>query len=134
MKSSCKRNEFSKRFEISSQFEFTSGLMQTCSKKLQPVHRKSCREGEKEKKRKAIAKRHALKHKRNKYKGYLDNQLQDSSMAPSKSHRSKVKRRGLKRKTIARRKAKEQTKNTSSSSRISPISFTVSASRSSSTT
>ena len=54
-------------------------------------------------------------------------------MAPSKSHRSRVKRHGLKRKTIARKKAKEQTKNTSLS-RISPISFTVSASHPSSAT
>ena len=54
-------------------------------------------------------------------------------MAPSKSQRSRVKRHGLKRKTIARRKAKEHTKNTSLS-RISPISFTVSPSHPSSTT
>ena len=54
-------------------------------------------------------------------------------MAFSKSHRSRVKRHGLKGKTIGRRKAKEQTKNTSLS-RISPISFTVSASHPSSAT
>ena len=54
-------------------------------------------------------------------------------MALSKSHRSRVKRHDLKRKAIARRKAKEQTKN-ASLSRVSPISFTVSASHPSSTT
>ena len=54
-------------------------------------------------------------------------------MAPSKSHKSWVKRHGLKRKIIARRKAKGQTKNTSLS-RILLKSFTVSASHPSSTT
>ena len=54
-------------------------------------------------------------------------------MAPPKSHRSRVKRHGLKKKTIARRKAKGHTKNTSLW-RISPISFTLSASHPSSTT
>ena len=47
VKSSYKRYDFPRRFEISNRFEFTSGLMQTCSKEVPglTLHKRSTLRG-----------------------------------------------------------------------------------------